>query len=64
MIASVQLENRHGLSPEREEVRGYDIIEWAPNHVVFHMKDGTTLAYRADRVIELVTYVEETDENV
>lgn len=64
MFASVQLENRHGLSPEREEVRGYDIIEWAPNHVVFHMKDGTTLAYRADRVIGLVTYVEETDENV
>lgn len=38
-----------------EEVRGYVDIMWAPQHVVFNMKDGTTIAYHADRVYEIVT---------
>lgn len=43
----------------REEVRGFDSIQWAPSHVVFKMLDGTVVAYHASRVHELVTYQEE-----
>ena len=42
-----------------EEVRGFFDITWAPNHVIFNMNDGTSVAYKADRVHELVTYKEE-----
>ena len=41
-----------------EEVRGFSRIEWSPSHVVFYMKDDTIIAYKADRVHELVTYNE------
>lgn len=45
----------------REEVRGFDSIQWAPSHVVFKMVDGTIIAYHADRIHELVTYIEEEE---
>lgn len=45
----------------REEVRGFDSIQWAPSHVVFKMVDGTIIAYHADRVHELITYREEEE---
>ena len=42
-----------------EEVRGFSRIEWSPSHVVFYMKDDTIIAYKADRVHELVTHFED-----
>jgi len=42
-----------------ETVRGFDRIEWAPHHVVFYMTKQIEIAYKADRVHELVTYYEE-----
>jgi hypothetical protein len=43
----------------REEVRGFRKIEWTPQHIVFHMKDDTMIAYKADRVHEIITADEE-----
>lgn len=43
----------------QEEVRGFREIQWQPKHVVFLMNDGTSIAYYADRVHELVTVFEE-----
>ena len=43
----------------REEVRGFRKIEWTPQHIVFHMKDDTMIAYKADRVHEIITAREE-----
>lgn len=39
-----------------EHVIDFVSIDWTPFHVVFHMRDGNTCAYKADRVFELVTY--------
>ncbi len=43
----------------QEDVRGFRKIEWVPNHIIFHMKDDTLIAFHADRVFEVVTYKEE-----
>jgi len=42
-----------------EEVRGFIDIIWAPNHVVFALEDRTIVAYSAERVFEVVTYLED-----
>jgi hypothetical protein len=42
-----------------EEVRGFSDIQWTSTHVVFNMNDETIIAFKADRVHELVTYNEE-----
>lgn len=42
-----------------EEVRGFSDIQWTSTHVVFNMVDGTIIAYKADRIYELVTHNEE-----
>lgn len=42
-----------------EKVTDYKDIHWEANHVVFLMSDDTLLAYRSDRIFELVTYLEE-----
>ena len=42
-----------------EEVRGFSDIRWTSTHVVFNMVDGTIIAYKADRIYELVTHIEE-----
>ncbi len=41
-----------------EKVSGHIRIEWTPHHVVFVMKDSTVLAYKADRVHEIVETIE------
>jgi hypothetical protein len=64
-IANVELYRLGEVSPMvsktyQEEVRGFQKIEWAPQHIIFHMKDETLIAYKADRVHELTTMIEET----
>ncbi len=36
-------------------------ITWAPQHIVFHVSDTKLVAYRSDRVYELVTEDFEND---
>ena len=38
----------------QEAVVDFRKIEWAPQHIVFHMKDDTMIAYKADRVHEII----------
>jgi len=63
-VASVELYRDQEVSSMvtktyQEEVRGYLEITWAPQHVVFHMPRGNIIAYKADRIHEIVTYNEE-----
>jgi hypothetical protein len=63
-VASVELYRDGEVSPmvsktHIEEVRGHVRIEWTPHHVVFVMKDSGIIAYKADRVHEIVEHFEE-----
>lgn len=44
-----------------EEVVGFSDVVFTPSHVVFNMTDGSILAYRADRVYQICTYIPEDD---
>jgi hypothetical protein len=42
-----------------ENVRGFSEIVWAPSHIVFQYENGNVIAYKADRVFELVVTTED-----
>lgn len=64
-VAEITLERRPEersaiITPTHTEiVRGFTNFEFTPTHIVFTLLNGTIFAYRADRVIELKTYLEE-----
>jgi hypothetical protein len=63
-VASVELYRQGEVSPMVsktyiEEVRGHVRIEWHPHHVAFVMKNNTIIAYKADRIHEIVETLEQ-----
>lgn len=61
--ASVTLVRDGEVSPMlaktyQENIRGIIDIVYAPHHVVFMLKDGSEVSYKADRIQEFETFYE------
>lgn len=58
LIRSVDQSSSAVLSREYQETLPFWKIEWTPHHVVFHVDEddeNKIVAYRSDRVFEIVT---------